>query len=363
MSRAIANRKPGRPHSSQQGATLIELIVAMAAGLIILASAVSVFRQAMIATDLLTQRAIMQQNARAGINQISHDLLMAATGLPAGGIGLPNGGSHAKFACDSTTCYVTNNSYPNDRMYALTPGPGKGVNAENGSPTDVLTIVYADPSINLTVDPAVADPKKPGEVNNNITPSGNQVTFDATTSPSVDDPAFGLTPGDIVVLSNQNGAAAGEVTNVTKNSNKVDFSSNDPLNINQPGVNGTISALSNSGSYPATRAFRILPVTYFLQLQTDGSKQLMRQVGGHPPVPLIDNVVSISFSYDIYDETSSTATADLSDANGQYNSIRKINVSLTVRSPKINPRTRQHDYFSLNTSVAPRSMGFKDVYQ
>src|SRR5215813_10203320 len=114
MSRAIANQKFGRRRSSQQGTTLIELLVALAVGLIVLGSAVMVFRQAMIATDLLTQRAIMQQNARAGINQISHDLSMAATGLPAGGIGLPNGGSHAEFACDSTTCYVVNNTYAND---------------------------------------------------------------------------------------------------------------------------------------------------------------------------------------------------------------------------------------------------------
>ena len=161
MFRVIANHKKSDfARTSEAGVTLIELLVGMAVGLIVLASAVSIFRQAMIAADLLTQRAIMQQNARAGINQISHDLSMAATGIPTGGIGLPNGAgsSHANFACDGTTWYETSNNYPNDHMYSVTPGHAKGINGDDGKPTDVLTMIYADTIINLIIDPAVPDP-------------------------------------------------------------------------------------------------------------------------------------------------------------------------------------------------------------
>src|SRR3972149_3806175 len=109
------------------GFILIELIVAMALGLIVLAGAVALFRQGVDISYMVTQRAEMQQNARVAINTVARDLSIAGTRLPSGGIQLPGGaGSTGSLrGCSMVGCglwgYLADN-----RLYAVTPGDGVG---------------------------------------------------------------------------------------------------------------------------------------------------------------------------------------------------------------------------------------------
>src|SRR5437764_11522019 len=117
----------------KHGFTLMELIVAMALGLLVLAAMASLFRTGLNATMLVTQRAETQQNMRAAIDLMVKDISMAGAGLPSGGIQLPNGtaSSLSKFGCDQTlTCHIVSFNYPTaNYMYGILPGFSNGVEA------------------------------------------------------------------------------------------------------------------------------------------------------------------------------------------------------------------------------------------
>ena len=57
-----------------RGFTLVELLVAVALGLIVLAATTSLFKSGMDATRLVSQSSEMQQNVRATVNLIAKDV-------------------------------------------------------------------------------------------------------------------------------------------------------------------------------------------------------------------------------------------------------------------------------------------------
>ena len=65
-----------------RGFSLVELLVAVALGLIVLAATTQLFKNGMDATILVTQSSEMQQNVRATLNLIAKDVSMAGSGLP-----------------------------------------------------------------------------------------------------------------------------------------------------------------------------------------------------------------------------------------------------------------------------------------
>ena len=97
-----------------RGFSLVELMVAMTLGLIVLAATTQLFKSGMDATILVTQSSEMQQSVRATLNLIAKDVSMAGSGLPSGGLALPNGaGSVASlFAVDANRAWLANNAYP-----------------------------------------------------------------------------------------------------------------------------------------------------------------------------------------------------------------------------------------------------------
>lgn len=352
-----------------RGFSLVELLVAMTLGLIVLAGAVALFRQGVDVSYMVTQRAEMQQNARVAINTIARDLSIAGTGVPAGGIQLPSGaGSTGSLrGCSVAACglwgYLVDN-----RLYSVTPGDGVGP-VVSGVATDIVTVVYADYRLDLNNCPAT-----------NITPAGSQMDLDKALCPDVTSPAVGLVIGDMIVLCNINGCAAGVVTNVQSSGPtlKVIYANSDPLSVNQPSAAfGNIAALANPppppGNYPQTRAFRILTTTYFIDIPAgpdgvvgtgdDGSPRLMRQVNALAPAPVAENIENLQFSYDIFDENLGVATANLPDAAGAPNQIRKINISVRARSPVQGLFRRGYERLALTTSVSGRNLTFKDRYE
>ena len=75
----------------KQGFTLVELMVSMALGLLVMASIASLFKTGMDSTKLVIERAETQENMRAAMDLMVKDISMAGSGLPSGGIQLPNG--------------------------------------------------------------------------------------------------------------------------------------------------------------------------------------------------------------------------------------------------------------------------------
>jgi len=370
-----------------RGFTLIELVVAMGIGLIVLASAVSLFSQALRASFLVTQRAEMQQNGRAAIDMMAKDISLAGAGLPPGGIQLPDGAGslgNSLFGCDVNRCYVTNNNYPlTNHLFGMIPNPSTGQSVRTttgglGPATDVVTMAYTDTSFRLNYYTV------------GMNAAGTSVTF-ALPNPlpnplpanwppqAVNDPGVGLKVGDLVMLSNTIGQAVGEVTNVSNAGavTTVSFASPDTLNFNQSGAaGGNFASIANGGgaATPTTVAYRLLVITYYVDTPPgvdgvrftadDGPPRLMRQVNGQTPVPVAENISGLQATYDIFDDVAGTGVAGLRDAGMSTgkspNQIRKVNLVVSTRSPL----QGGVGYQSLNlaTSVSARDMSFKDRY-
>src|ERR1700682_5093842 len=96
-----------------RGFSLLELLVAMALGLIVLAATTQLFKNGMDATILVTQSSEMQQNVRATLNLVAKDVSMAGSGLPPSGLSLPTGAGSAGsfFAVDPHRSRVPHHTY------------------------------------------------------------------------------------------------------------------------------------------------------------------------------------------------------------------------------------------------------------
>ncbi len=276
--------------NSGRGFTLVEMLVALALGLIVVGAAVQLFSKSLSATWLVSQRAELQQNARASSNLLTKDISLAGAGLPTGGVALASGtGSKPIYGCDYTgVCYLgpantASITYPNqvvsgntiNYMYGVIPGWKRGVtiNAAAGA-TDVITVIYADTTFLLS-DYTV----KFNDVN------GNSVTF-TLPSPApnpldqaVNNTGVGLQQGDLVLFSSSAGSgyAIAEVTAPLGAgggpSYTVSFANNDPLLFNQNAATSNdlkqiATAAGTAGPAVGVTAIRMWAITYYVDNTT-----------------------------------------------------------------------------------------------
>ena len=340
-------------YRSSRGFTLFELIVAMGLATVVLGGALALTSQAIGLSDMVGQRSDMQQNGRVAINMIARDASLAGTGFSTDGIQLPAGdGSHdSHFACDEATgCHLTNNVYTDERLYATWPGDSGGPTV-NGVATDVITLVYDDPTSDFNQYPLAT-----------IDAEGKIVTFNPATTPAYNDAVAGLKPGDVVLVYNVIGQAVATVTDVLA-SEEVRFmpGNADQLDFNQQSgaAIGTVKSLLG----PSTYARRIFIITYYIDNSDPDNPLLMRQVNAHPPMAVAEYVENLQVTYDIYDDDASAATADLVDAGSVPNQIRKTNITLTVRSPGQTLIEQDFQRITLTTSVGPRNLTYRDRYE
>jgi prepilin-type N-terminal cleavage/methylation domain-containing protein len=354
-----------RQHNPQRGFTLLELMVSMALWLLVMGALASLFKTGMNSTMLVTQRAETQQNMRAAIDLMVKDVSMAGAGLPSGGIQLPNGtgASLSKYGCDQTlTCHITSFNYPTaNYMYGILPGFSNGVEANAVIPAapapainDSITSIYCDYNFPLFE----YDVTFVGAVGGSITLAVDPL-YTANPPPLVN-AAGGIVKGDLIMLSNSLGTAVGEVTDLTTNS--ITFANLDPLNINQSGAQyNNIKSISGGAN---TVAYRLYAVTYYLTVPAAGqTPRLMRQVNGLAPVPVADDIINLQFAYDV---NNLTGGLDVNQTNPlgvteSPNNIQKINIVVMGQSIINNGNKSQNMY--LATSVAARSMAFRDRYQ
>ncbi len=340
-------------YRSSQGFSIFELLVAMGLATVVLGGALALTSQAIGLSDMVSQRSDMQQNGRVAMNMMALDASLAGTGFPTDGIQLPSGaGSQdSHFACDEAGgCHITNNVYTDERLYATLPGDSEGPTI-NGAVTDVITLVYDDATSDL------------GQlVLTVIDAPGQQITFDPLTDPAYDHPVFGLKVGDVLLGNNSNGQAVASVTDVNINQEvRLNAGAKDPLDFNQQSGAAIGSFKSIEGAPTTVRRINI--ITYYIDNSDPDIPMLMRQVNAHPPMAVAEYVENLQVTYDIYDDNAAVATAELVDAGGQPNQIRKTNITLTVRSPGETMIGRDLQRITLTTSVGPRNLTFKDRYE
>jgi len=343
-------------HRVSRGFSLFELITVLGLGMVVLSGALVLTRQAVGISDMVAQRSEMQQNGRVAINMLARDLSLSGTGFPTDGVQLPSGTSSQEsyFACDPSDCYITDNIYTQERLFAVTPGDGKGPTIQ-GVVTDVVTLVYNDSTSRLDQ-----------YVLTGMDVEGSQIYLDLNTTPAYDHPVVGLRAGDVLVLSNTHGLALGTVTDVLTNG-EVRLAPNDALGLNQGDAGfGNIKSITSPPDppdFPPTYAKRINIISYYIDASDPDSTRLMRQVSAHSPVPVAENIVDLQMTFDIFDDITEAGAVDLSDVGTSLNQIRKINISLDIRSSVESLLDRDFQRIHLTTSVGPRNLTYRDRYQ
>jgi hypothetical protein len=381
------------------GFTFIELMTAMALGLLIVAGAVKLFSQGVDATWVVSQRAEMQQDLRAVQNMMTKDISLAGAGLISGqGISLPSGtGTTPIYGCDQSG--LASGCPPNGgvkypcaslvgscipTLYGLIPGFAQGI-IPPGSTTvsDLITVAYSDTIFALNCYTVT------------FTAPGNVVTFTAPANPppssctlppglvfpqAINNTAVGLQPGDLILFQNSKGPAVAEVTLVTGNGPwNVTFANGDPLQMNQSGAANDLTQISGFPATPVagTVANRIFVITYYLKVNPDptgitkGTPVLMRQVNGRTAVPAAENVINTQYTYDTYSTTGGLLNQlpDGGESLGvSLNLIRKINIAhLTIRSQLDGSRstlfaTNGFQGYDVQTSISARNLSYQNRY-
>ncbi len=389
-----------RTKKAQRGFSLLELLVASAIGLVVMAAMTSLFKTGMDATFTVSQRAETQQNMRAAIEMMTKDIGLAGSGIPSGGLQLPSGGTVSLFGCNQGgTCYVPGGTYPASAggapnfMYPIEPNFGNGVQANAAIPAATglanssITVVYCDYNFSLS----------------NFTfasnfPATPTITVNVVPVPTVGLPtniqaAGGLQTGDLLLFvintpGNgktatgtslvQNAAVVGEITGIAGNAvppaptagASVAFSPGDALNFNQngAGITNNMAGVAAAANAPGAQlnACRLKVVSYFLQVPAAGgglvqTPRLMRQENGLNAVPVADNIINLQFTYDVINNLTGAVVANQqSPPAGTQALIQKVNVVVMGQGLTTTGNKAQSMY--LATSVSTRNMSFCNSY-
>ena len=288
-----------------------------------------------------------QQKVRAGLNELAREVVRSGTGIPGGGITVPNGNNSQAIPRPGSG---GNLPTPNNVIAILSPGDGLGPTI-GGVPTDVITIVTVDqtaPSWNIA----------------KITPAGNNVEL-------VEDISTGeyqLSIGDFLLFNNVNASVFGQVTNVQTNGNNNDaiFANSDPLGFNQPSAaNGNISSLANPGNpvtWPPTSATRVKIITYYLDNTDVLHPKLMRGVNSQAVQVVAEDIYNLQFSYDLFDFATNTETSNQATTNSP-NQIRAVSIAIAGHSSTVDTNTNDYHRLSLVSKVNVRNATFRNRYQ
>ena len=300
----------------QAGFTLVEVVVAMAVTLLVLAGAVLLFRDSTQAHSSVTQSSDMSDNMRAGVNMIVQDLILTGTGIPTGGIAIPNtvdkNGCNVSFPVTRPPATLKlsfqgpNAGQPgcNVVLPAIEPGPSLGptVTSPDGTsaPTsDLVTILYADNTLALDQKPINGAACPAGT----IAADGSSVTFDPACV-VLGTAGIPINAGDLIMFNNANGNCLQTVSSVAGQT--LTFTAGDAFNLNgrtTTETGGTILQLQNvaggvpDGTYPTTSATRIWMVTYYLDTTVDSRHpRLMREVNFDNPQTVSETVENLQFT-------------------------------------------------------------------
>ncbi len=372
------------------GFTLVELIIGMGVTMVALAAAVMMFRDSTRANTNVTQTSDMSDNMRAGLNLIVQDLIQTGTGIPTGGISIPNTpnasgcNTGAKVKRPPAVLNLTFNG-PNSAnvgcnviLPAIEPGNALGPtvtspDGTSGPQTDIVTIMYADNTLSMDAKP-INGATCPG---GSITATGSAITFDPACV-TIGAAGIPVNPGDLLMIYNANNSN-GVLQTVTSVAGQVlNFAAGDAFNLNgrtASETNGTIKQLQNltagvpNGTYPPTNCTRIWMITYYLDTTTDPKHpRLMRAVNFNTPQPVAETFENLQFAYNFDDGVTNPVNQFVVPAvpaptGDNENQIRSVNIYLGARSTTTAAITGQYVRTNLKTQVALRSMAYFNTYK
>lgn len=334
---------------NETGFSLVEFLVSTMLTLVVLGISLATFSDAVNINQLAGLVADTDQNLRSGLTMLTRDLIQAGEGIPTGGIPVPSGDGSTPVNRPGPVGVAY--TFPAGMVLpAVTPGAGLGPLVVV-QPTDLITVIYADPTLPLNGAPLVS-----------INASGSRAEVDPAIS--ITEPDSAVRAGDLIMFSNAVGNALQEVTG-TDGAQTMFFDPGDPLNLNQPAAaQGTLVRLQSSpGAYPPTAATRVVMVSYYIDVSNPAGPRLVRQVGAGPRLAIALGIENLQLSFDLVDGATNPTNVKTAVAPNSPHEIRKVNVFLSARSEAPALRTQQVFRNSLATQVSLRSLSFVDRYR
>ncbi len=339
---------PKRDH----GFTLSETLIAMALTIIIVGAAVNAFNSSMRLADTARIVSEMNQSLQAGMSLMVRDMIQTGTNVPRSGIPIPNGmGALPVQRPGPLNGAGGPLTFPAawEVIPSVIPGGGLGP-VINGLPTDIITLIYADPTLPLNQFPLAG-----------IAADGSNMTVNNATNIGGAD---GIRAGDIIMFSNALGNAIQMVSGV--NNQVVAFAAGDPMGLNQRNAAGgsVMDLQSAPGVFPPTTATRMLLVSYYIDTQTDPNlPRLVRQIGLGPQLAIAMGLENIQVTFDLVDGVGNPTNVENPAAPNSPHQIRKINLFVSARSLDQNANTHQFMRNSMATQIGLRSLSYTDRYR
>jgi len=370
------------PTRRTRGFTLLEVMIAMALGLLVLAGAVMMYKDGLNASWMVTQRSEMQLEVRSAQNMLTRDIRRAGFGLGSGGVALVTGASRPIYGCDQNKCYVPAGNanpagiqYPyapsstTPWMYWLLPGYKQSAVINNSiGANDAITVVYSDQATNFYSNLAnytIAFNNANGtSMTFTLKPSAQQIAPVRQLS----DPVYGLKVGDLIYFTNSKAGvvqtAVGEVTTAPTGNSPytVLFGDPDKLLMNQAA--GTSSGLKQLATGTTTTATRIYVVTYYIDAQANPSgngnptPRLMRQISGQTPYSISEYIVDLHFNYEFYDINGTVSNSN--GTTGLLNQLQRVDVNMTARSSL--QGINGYQGIQMNWTVGAQNLSFSNQY-
>lgn len=361
------------------GFSLIELLVAVGITIIIVGVSLNALNQGQHASEAISLISDMTENLRAGMGQMEHDLVLAGSGIPVGGISIPNGsGVAVNQPSPAGTAYTFGAGTTS--ISAVTPGHNLGPLVSGAVNSDMVAVIYADNqtfppdtvdypqgqalNANFINDPAAVPPDIP--CNGTIDNTGTAATFDATCV--VFNAGNGaIVAGDLIMFSNAQGNALEYVTSV--NGQTLNFAKGDPYDLNgRTDPAGTIFQLQSSPApavtYPPTTATRIWMVTYYLD-NTNTGPRLMRQVNFFPAEPVAESIEALLITYNFPSAGCGAACSNqpIPPAGFSANQMMSANIFLGARADSVFTWTKQTFRNNLVAQISLRGLAFTNEFQ
>jgi prepilin-type N-terminal cleavage/methylation domain-containing protein len=343
-SKSMGNNGQQDPHSNkhESGFTIVEVVVSVAIFTIVMGAVYGLLEVARAGRLNTIQRTDVLQNVRVALNAMGRDAINAGVGYPNLGAVIPDD----KLSLIGVAADADANADLLTPVYAA-----NNVNSINGLMTDQVTFLFIDDAFNggssIPIS-AIADP------------SGT--TTNMTVSAGFNNGAANV--GDIFLLTGNNGSAIGTLTGKA-GADTLNFTNTDPLGINNP---GGVSPLDNIVA-PAS-LLKLNWVTYFV-VPDDGSGMgtgtLRRMVfGGFNPAngapvngtdqPLVFGVEDMQVQYVLRNGN----VADAPTA-AQMEDIRQVRVTVTVRSPDVDPKTNKPFKSTMTASFSTRNLVYEKI--
>jgi len=359
--------RPTRP-SACDGFTLAELLVALAIMSVAMAGALMMATQATRLNQVASETLTVNRDLTSVMDLMVRDLTQVAQGLPsAKAIRIPSGTSvtvNRPAPAGTTLTMGTGTTTWN----AVLPGPGLGPKVNGGPQTDMVTILYADPTFVTT---------------SGSPPSATVAANGA--SMTITSPPMPIEASDLILFQVGTGDATQVVTSVTTSgtTQTVQFASGDKLGLNQRSATaGTIMQIQPTANQTFTALVsRLRLITYYVDASRTPAA-LMRCVGiqcvGVTATRVSGQVVglgveNLQFSFDISDGDTNPANIKMTAADQggtgacspdpcQAGQIRKVNLVLSLRSRHKVGQLGDYVHRMLATQVSLRNLSFMDRY-